>query len=83
MKQKKIFDVSIILLDVANNKITNEFIQSKFAGLVSVIKKLPFSEKQIKVDLADARSLPLEKDRIDFVVTSPPYINVFNYSNPK
>ena len=76
---KNIFDVLVIILDVANNKITNEFIQSKFADLVSVIKKLPFSEKQIRVDLADARSLPLEKDSIDFIVTSPPYINVFNY----
>ena len=65
---KRIFDVLVILLDVANNKINNEFIQSKFADLVSVIKKLPFSEKQIRVDLADARSLPLEKDSIDFIV---------------
>ncbi|MEH2280549.1 MAG: Bpu10I family restriction endonuclease [Nostoc sp.] len=76
---KRIFDALIILLDVANNKITNEFIQSKFAALASVIEKLPYSEKEIKVGLSDARSLPLKNDQIDFVVTSPPYINVFNY----
>ncbi|MFB2773321.1 Bpu10I family restriction endonuclease [Pelatocladus sp. BLCC-F211] len=76
---RKIFDALIIILDVANNRVTNEFIQSKFADLASVIEKLPFSEKQIRVDLADARSLPLKNDQIDFVVTSPPYINVFNY----
>ncbi|WP_199330434.1 Bpu10I family restriction endonuclease [Microcoleus sp. FACHB-68] len=75
----KIFDALIILLDVANNKITNEFIQNKFADLTNVIEKLPYSEKQIKVGLSDARSLPLKNDQIDFVVTSPPYINVFNY----
>jgi SAM-dependent methyltransferase len=76
---KKVFDALIILLDVANNRVTNEFMQSKFAGLASVIENLPYSEKQIRVHLEDARSLPLENDQIDFVVTSPPYINVFNY----
>ena len=75
----RLLDALVILLDAANNKITNEFIQSKFADLVNVIDKLPFCEKQIKVDLADARSLPLVNDQVDFVVTSPPYINVFNY----
>jgi len=75
----RLLDALVILLDAANNKITNEFIQSKFADLVNVIDNLPFCEKQIKVDLADARSLPLVNDQVDFVVTSPPYINVFNY----
>ncbi|MTJ28957.1 TRM11 family methyltransferase [Aphanizomenon sp. UHCC 0183] len=74
----KIFDALVILLDVANNKVTNEFIQSKFADLASLIEKLPYSKKQINVSLSDARSLPLKNDQIDFVVTSPPYINVFN-----
>ncbi|HEY9803622.1 MAG TPA: DNA methyltransferase [Leptolyngbyaceae cyanobacterium] len=78
-EEVKIFDALIILLDIANNKITNEFVQSKFADLASVIEKLPFSEKQIRVGLSDARSLPLKNDQIDFVITSPPYINVFNY----
>lgn len=76
---KKIFDALIILLDIKNNKITNEFIQSKFADLAITIEKFPFSRKQIRVDLADIRSLPLRDNQIDFVVTSPPYINVFNY----
>ncbi|MGL5064906.1 MAG: DNA methyltransferase [Microcoleus sp.] len=75
----KLFDVLIIILDLENNIITNECIQSKFADLVNVIEKLPYSEKQIRVELSDARSLPLKNDTIDFVVTSPPYINVFNY----
>lgn len=75
----KIFDALVILLDVANNKITNEFIQAKFADLTYVIEKLPYSKKIIRMGLSDARSLPLGNAQIDFVVTSPPYINVFNY----
>jgi hypothetical protein len=62
----RIFDALIILLDVANNKITNELIQSKFTALASLIEKLPCSEKKIRVGLSDARSLPLKNDQIDF-----------------
>ncbi len=75
----KLFDALVILLDVANNTITNEFVQAKFGELVNAIDKFPDSEKNIKVGLSDARSLPLPDKTIDFVVTSPPYINVFNY----
>lgn len=78
-KETQLFDALIILLDIGNNIITNELIQSKFAGLVGVIENLPESQKPIKVGLSDARFLPLPSDRIDFIVTSPPYINVFNY----
>ena len=78
-ESKRILEALVILLDVANNKVTNELIQSKFTDLASLIENLPYSSKQISVGLSDARSLPLERDCIDFIVTSPPYINVFNY----
>lgn len=69
----------IILLDVGNNPITNEFIQSKFFQLAKLIENLPYSEKKIAAHLGDARVLPLPDNQIDFILTSPPYINVFNY----
>jgi len=75
----QLFDALIILLDVENNHINNEFIQSKFNNLVTAIRSLPYSQKKIRVNLSDARSLPLPNDTIDFVITSPPYVNVFNY----
>ncbi len=75
----KVFDTLVILLDVANNEITNQFIQAKFSSLVNVIEKFPYSEKPIRVGLSDARALPIKDKQVDFVVTSPPYINVFNY----
>lgn len=31
------------------------------------------------VHLADARRLPVAEDSVDLIITSPPYINVFNY----
>jgi len=76
---KVLFDALVIILDVCKNKITQEFIQKKFSHLSNIITNLPYSQKPIRVGLSDARSLPLKNNQIDFVVTSPPYINVFNY----
>jgi DNA modification methylase len=78
-RSKVLFDALVIILDVCKNKITQEFIQKKFSHLSNIITNLPYSQKPIRVGLSDARSLPLENNQIDFVVTSPPYINVFNY----
>ncbi|MCF4966746.1 DNA methyltransferase [Nostoc sp. CMAA1605] len=78
-EERKLFDALIILLDVGKNNINNEFIQYNFNDLGNLINKLHYSEKTIRVALYDARYLPLENDKIDFVITSPPYINVFNY----
>lgn len=75
----KMFDALVILLDVANHQVTHDFIQSKFNYLANVIEKLPYSDRPINMGLSDARSLPIADNFIDFVLTSPPYINVFNY----
>lgn len=41
---------------------------------------LPFLKKSVIANLGDARSLGLQyKNIVDLVITSPPYINVFNY----
>ena len=69
----------VVLLDVHNNRITNDFIQSKYNALTEMVRRLPYSTKPVKADLQDARSLPLQDGSIDFAITSPPYINVFNY----
>ncbi len=76
---KLIFDALIILIDGAKSNITNELIQGKFYELVKLIESLPNSNKKITAYLSDARLLPISDNQIDFVVTSPPYINVFNY----
>ena len=74
-----IFDILIILIDGVKSNITNELIQSKFYELVKLIEHLPNSNKIIKAYLSDAILLPIPDNKIDFIVTSAPYINVFNY----
>jgi hypothetical protein len=45
----------------------------------TIIESLPFSPGRCTIINSDARRLPLEDGSVDLVLTSPPYINVFNY----
>lgn len=76
---KIIFNSLVVLLDIYKNRISCDLIQRKFLTLISLIRQLPYSNRPIKADLEDARALPLQEQSIDFAVTSPPYLNVFNY----
>ena len=69
----------VVLLDVYNNLIENGFVQRQFSLLAQLVTSLPFSNRPIKADLQDARALPIGSESVDFAITSPPYINVFNY----
>ena len=39
----------------------------------------PETDQRLSVDVGDARDLGLDSDSVDYLITSPPYINVFNY----
>ena len=47
--------------------------------LVKIIRNLPYTDKPIDIKQADARRLPFPNDRVELIITSPPYINVQNY----
>jgi hypothetical protein len=44
-----------------------------------IVRSLPDKNVSCSVLAADSRTLPLDDSRADLAVTSPPYINVFNY----
>jgi SAM-dependent methyltransferase len=49
-----------------------------------VVKSSPFSNTNAayppgSMDLADARKLPIRKNSVDLVITSPPYLNAIDY----
>lgn len=44
-----------------------------------LVTNLPYSERPCRVFHSDARDVPLPDGYADLVITSPPYINVFNY----
>ena len=45
-----------------------------------LISSLPYRSKKISVSHRDARELGIKSGSVDLVITSPPYIGVFNYS---
>ena len=76
---KALVEALIVKLDLRDHSISTEFFWSKWNELRFLIETLPQATKTISVSLGDARYLPLDDSVIDFVLTSPPYINVFNY----
>jgi hypothetical protein len=69
----------IILLDLGTHPLTLDRIRNQFTYLCQIVDRLPYSNRPIISLLGDSRQLPIAADSIDFIITSPPYINVFNY----
>lgn len=69
----------IILLDLFNNELTLPLLHKKWVGLKKIVLEIPVSIEPIKVDMGDARRLKCHSNVADLLITSPPYINVFNY----
>ena len=69
----------VILLDLFNNELSIELMKKKWESLKKILFEVPVSDKEIKVDMGDARKLNLTSNIATLLITSPPYINVFNY----
>jgi len=69
----------VVLLDLYNNQFSVNFLLEKWNKLSNIIKALPYSKKDIRAMLGDARCLNIDSNAVDLIITSPPYINVFNY----
>ncbi len=76
---KTILFAFITGLDFETKNIDVKRLNNVWRTLRANIEKLPLSHKKLTAFHADSRSVPIESDSIDFVITSPPYINVFNY----
>jgi len=53
-----------------------------WSKLSKVVRELPYSSQPIDIFHTDARQVPCPPSSVDLVITSPPYINVFNYHQP-
>lgn len=76
---RKVFETLIILLDFYKPDLTIRKVYKEWNKYSRLLLSLPFSDNRITVMQADARKSNLKDSSIDLVVTSPPYINVFNY----
>lgn len=76
---KIILTAFFVGLDFEAKKTDLKRILSVWGVLCSNIQSFPSVKAKLQCFEADARNSPLENDSVDFVITSPPYINVFNY----
>lgn len=77
--RKILLQALVTLLDVFWNKPGRSLIWAKWKTLRSLVAELPYSPAKIRACDCDARRIPLPDSSADFVLSSPPYINVFNY----
>lgn len=77
--QYQLMETFIVLLDFYQPGLSIDKVFSVWNKLKSLVIELPFSPQPIEIFQADARKTPLPDSSVDLVVTSPPYINVFNY----
>lgn len=74
-----VIEALIVLVDFFKPNLTTERIFASWGKLRKCILDLPYSNQKIAMANSDARQLPLTDSQVDLVITSPPYINVFNY----
>lgn len=74
-----LLEALIVLLDAQRNALSTERVLAIWRKLSRTVLDLPFSPQPVAVSNCDARQLPLGAATVDLVLTSPPYINVFNY----
>ncbi len=75
----KLLESLIVLLDFYKPGLTPRRILDTWNKLALTVAGLPFSTRPTEPVNCDARQLPLPSAVVDLVITSPPYINVFNY----
>ena len=72
-----LLEAALVLSDVGDD--SSSSLQATWRRVRAVVEELPVSARPIEVHLTDARVVPLRDHTVGFVVTSPPYVNVFNY----
>jgi hypothetical protein len=77
--RKALLEALVVLLNYGEKELTAEAVLSEWSKLCQTVLALPFSHAPIDLANCDARSLPLRDACADMIITSPPYINVFNY----
>lgn len=78
-----IFETYLLLLDPKETKLTKNRAANLWKRLSLLVMSLPESKSEIQIYNGDCRSVPLNKNSVDLIITSPPYINVFNYHQQK
>ncbi len=74
---RMLLEALVVLAD--GDAASDDAYANKWSTIRKIVANLPFTTSPVRACLCDARSLHLPDRSIDFVLSSPPYINVFNY----
>lgn len=83
LEAQLILETYLILLDPKEQELTEAKARLIWQKLKYLVINLPYTKSKLKVLHGDCRKIPLKKNSIDLIITSPPYINVFNYHQQK
>jgi len=74
---RMLLEALVVLAD--GDAASDDVYVNKWSSIRKTVAGLPFTTSPVRARIRDARSLHLPDRSIDFVLSSPPYINVFNY----
>ena len=77
--QQMVAELLIVMVDFHKPAVSLERIFQVWEKLTTIILTVPYSQQPIRAFNSDVRNLPLADSSVNLVLTSPPYINVFNY----
>jgi DNA modification methylase len=80
-KQDRVLLLTMLFHSEKDKKLSlRESVYKSFVYMKNAILGLPYTKHTINALLKDSRSAGAEfENQVDFILTSPPYINVFNY----
>jgi SAM-dependent methyltransferase len=76
---KIIWCAVLLLAYKSSDKTSAKQIDQAIRRVEGIVRSLPFKAPQTMLRLSDARRTPFADGQCDFAITSPPYINVYNY----
>lgn len=76
---KVLGEALIVLLDFYKPNLSVDKVFAYWKRLKQRVQELPYSKQKVTALNSDARTLPLRRNSVHLTITSPPYINVFNY----
>jgi len=74
-----LLETLLVLLDFYKPDLTPQRVWHTWSRLRKTVEHLPFTELPVQTWNCDARQIPVGSACADLILTSPPYINVFNY----
>lgn len=76
---RALMEAVIVLVNTSDETQKSSLYRQRWHELKKTVLSLPVSEKPVRAFLGDARQIELPDKAVDLVISSPPYINVFNY----